>query len=89
MKKITSYRYTQNNRELAVFYLTPAQIKKRKINKEDCIALMFDAQRGEDETHTLYIRPDEALVIAELLICAVRSITKAYNCKFKKYSLNK
>ena len=71
MREITSFLFKNNKRKIAVYYLTESELKKKKIHKQDSLALMFDAQNGEENTHTCYMRPDEALIIAKLLIQSV------------------
>jgi len=84
MKKISSHLFTKNNREIAVFYANLKDLKKRKIHKHDAIALQLDAQKGEDNTHTIFMRPDEALIIAKLLIDGVHKATKAFELGLKR-----
>jgi hypothetical protein len=82
MKEVCYYLYKNNNRKISVYYLTESEIKRKKINVDDCLALKFDSQNKDSDE--LYIRPDEALVIANLLIKAVHQTTKAYNMRFTK-----
>jgi hypothetical protein len=44
----------------------------------------IDAQKGEDNTHTIFMRPDEALIIAKLLIDGVHKATKAFELGLKR-----
>ncbi len=77
MKKVSNYIFQKNGREIAVFYLNKKQLKKKNLHVYDCIMLQFDAQEGGDKG--VYMRPDEALLVAELLTAAVRKSVKAYD----------
>lgn len=78
MKKISSYVFKKNKREIATYYLTKKDLRKRKKNTDDAICLVLDAQ-DEKKAHTFLFRPDEALLVAVMLTETVRRSTKAYN----------
>lgn len=82
MKKVSSYIYKKNNREIAVYYLNKKQCKEKEVHADDCIALVFDAQINN--SRAVYMRPDEALNIAKLLIEGVNNSVKAYKMGVKK-----
>lgn len=77
MTKVSKYLFKKNGREIAVFYLNKRELKKKKIHIHDCIMLQFDSQDGGDKG--IYMRPDEALLVAELLISGVNRSVKGYD----------
>ena len=76
MREVESISSKGNGRKIAVYYLSPSDIKKKRVFKGDCIGLRFDAQSKEN--YTVYMRPDEALMVAGLLVNTVWKITKSY-----------
>jgi len=82
MKKITNYVFKKNNREIAVFYAGVKELKKLGIHQEDAILLKFDVQRSDGTE--IFMHPDEALIVARLLIEGVEKTTLAYRLGVKK-----
>ncbi|OGP87174.1 MAG: hypothetical protein A2031_08185 [Deltaproteobacteria bacterium RBG_19FT_COMBO_43_11] len=78
MKKISSYIFKKNKREIATYYLTKKDLRQKKININDAICLVLDAQ-NKRKAHSFYFRPDEALLVAVLLTETVRRSTKKYS----------
>jgi hypothetical protein len=78
VKKISSYVFKKNKREIATYYLTKKDLRKKKINTDDAICLVLDAQ-DKRKAHSFYFRPDEVLLVAGLLTEAVRRSTKKYS----------
>lgn len=83
-REVCSYLFTKNNAKISVKYLTPAEIKKEKIPKDDCLSLVFDK---DNDPFEIRIRPDEALIISNLLISAVNKTTQGYLMRYKRSAL--
>jgi hypothetical protein len=75
MKTINEYKFT-NNKSFRTSYVSRKERKKIGIHKDDNIC--FDWYKGEGYDKGLYLRPDEALIIAKQLIDAVWKVTGAY-----------
>lgn len=83
-REVCSFLFTKNNAKISVNYLTPKEIKKEKIDKDDCLSLIFNK---DDDPLEIRIRPDEALIIANLLISAVNKTTHGYLMRYDKRAL--
>ncbi len=77
MKIINQYKF-KNKKSFKVFYINNKDRKNNKIPKCDNLLLSFNKTDG------FYIRPDEALLLAKLLIDAVYKITGTYEEKLLK-----
>lgn len=86
MKKLSQYYFKGNGRAIVTYYLTQSVIKKRKIpgNSVDCLCLSLEEKDGASTR--IFMRPDEALIIAEQLSSAVRKITQTYTIRYTKES---
>jgi len=76
MKEILIYEYPKNKASVSLSYGVPNQNKKR--TKDDVLYLKWTTQ--EKIVTGIGMRPDEALLIAEMLTRGVRIITETFNC---------
>jgi hypothetical protein len=79
MKEITRHNFKRNGKSIAAYYLNGKARKKAKVPGCDCICLAFEHQ-DKDGTK-IYLRPDEALLVARQMIEAVYSVTNAYEIR--------
>lgn len=86
-KEICVYKYPKNGATVSVSYWQPSRKDKRA--KDDCLWLQWKTQEGKKEG--IGMRPDEALLIAEMLVEGVRVITEAYQTSkpIKNYRIKK
>ena len=75
MKEILIYEYPRNKASVSLHYCVPNQKNKR--SKDDVLYLKWETQ--EKEVIGVGMRPDEALLIAEMLTKGVRLITESFN----------
>ena len=78
MKVINQYKF-KNNKILQVVYLNRRDSKRKKFPDCDNILFHWSTDNGKTFSDGLKIRPDEALIVAKMLIDAVYKTTKAYN----------
>lgn len=76
MKLINQYEF-KNNKKFGTYFITNRDRKKYKTVPEvDNLMLMFGYDGGKvDDSTKIFIRPDEALMIAKMLVDAVWKIT--------------
>lgn len=74
MKVLAEHRY-QNNKALRVLYLTTSDQKSLGVPECDTLAICFDD--GEKETRW-YIRPDEAVMLINLLSRGIFNSVSGY-----------
>lgn len=87
MEKIVTYRFGKNKAEVKVSYGEPDQ-KDARI-KDDCLWLEWKTQEGKKLG--IGMRHDEALLIAEMLVEAVRVTADGYRVShpIKTYRIKK
>lgn len=76
MKKHLIYKFRKNKAYLKLSWGEPNQKDKRIA--EDSLWLEWTTQEGEKQG--IGMRPDEALLIAEMLVMGVRCSTETYMC---------
>lgn len=87
MKEICIFKFPKNGAKVSVSYWQPPHKDKRV--KDDCLWLQW--QTEEKEKLGIGMRPDEALLIAEMLVEGVRVITEMYKTSrpIKDYRIKK
>lgn len=75
MKELNRYDFT-NDRHFAMHLLAPGDIVVRDL--PECDVLAFESESEKDGPRWLHLRPDEALILARLLIDAVWQVTEGY-----------
>ena len=85
MIEIETYLFKKNARKITTSFLTKKDCRAKNIPTDDCICLHLESLNKCDSRY-LYIRPDEALLIARMLINAVWKSVKAYKVGFLKWS---
>lgn len=88
MKKIVVYKFPKNGVSVSVSYAQPPNHAKGRW-EDDCLWLNWHTQEGEEIG--IGMRNDEALLIAEMLVEAVRVTTEAYRTSkpIKSYRIKK
>jgi len=76
MKKHLIYKFPKNKAHVKLSW--EAMNPKNKRYGDDCYWLEWRTQEGENLG--IGMRPDEALLIAEMLVKGVRLTTETYNC---------
>lgn len=86
-KEIVIYKFPKNGAHVVISYWQPGRKDKRA--KDDCLWLEWSTQ--EKERLGIGMRPDEALLIAEMLVEAVRVTAEAYQTSkpIKGYRIKK
>ena len=83
MKELYTHEY-KNGKEISVSYVSRKYCKAHRIPDCDCIFLHFDNHKKfNGDVHGWFMRPDEALETARMLIQAVHDVTLAYKIKLK------
>lgn len=77
MKTINKYKF-KNKKILRTSYLSNKDRKDTVIPKCDCILFEYSKDGKNFYDGGLYLRPDEALIIAKMLIDAVYKVTGTY-----------
>lgn len=81
MKLIDRYDFT-NDRSFITYYLSPADTARMRVADCDVIGLrrriIGTTESGESEGPMTVMRPDEALIMARMLIDAVSKVTEGY-----------
>lgn len=75
MKLLTCHEFT-NSALLETYYLSPADQARFSVPECDVIGLRRVTAQGNDSMTVM--RPDEALIMARMLIDAVREVTEGY-----------
>jgi hypothetical protein len=70
--KLTGYTFPENKAEINVYAVS----EENGILEEDCLALEFT--KPEIEPITIYMRPDEALLVIQLLSQGLNRLVKSY-----------
>lgn len=73
MKEIVIYKFKKNSAYVKVSYNKQSKDKRAE---NDCLWLQWKTQEGS--ISKIGMRPDEALLIAEMLVQSVRITTEAY-----------
>lgn len=82
MKELFRKEYKKNGKEISVFYVSEKYCKAHKIPKCDCLFLHFDnAKKFNGDIQGIFLRPDEALQIAQMLTNAVHNVVSDYKIK--------
>lgn len=85
MKQLISKEYKRNGKEISVHYVSKKYCKAHKIPECDCIFLYFDNHRKfNGDVKGWFMRPDEALEAARMLIQAVNTVTCAYKIRLRR-----
>jgi hypothetical protein len=79
MTKLDNHVFTKNGREISVFYLTKKDCKKHNVPAYDCIRLCLTPPDDPKEEAGIYMRPDEAIIIAKLLINSIYRSVRCYS----------
>ena len=78
MKEIARHNFIKNGKSIVCYYLNSRAKKKAKVPDCDCICLSFE---GIENTN-IFLRPDEALIVAKQLIESVYKTTIGYDIRF-------
>ena len=87
MKKINQYKFT-NGKVMEVSYMDKRAKKKQRFPSCDNLFFRWSDDNGKS-FEGLGIRPDEALIIAKMLIDAVYKVTGGYEEKLLKFNKKK
>jgi len=79
MKELTRHNFKRNGKSIAAYYLNSKARKKAKVPDCDCICLSFE--HPDKEGTKIYLRPDEALLVARQMIESVYRVTNAYDIR--------
>ena len=74
MKELNRYEFT-NGKALSTQLLSVDDIHRLSLSERDVIGL---TRHDYDQDRTMVMRPDEALILAQLLIDAVWQVTEGY-----------
>jgi len=79
MKAIAQHAFKNNKKKIVCYYLDKADRRKRKVPDCDCLCLSFESEGkgGVD----IYLRPDEAILVARLLLDSVYKVTSDYKIR--------
>jgi hypothetical protein len=75
MRVLSAYRF-KNSKEIRVEHVTKSEARKHGVPECDSLALVFDMEFGIER---LFIRPDEAVIIINLLSDALYKSVKGYD----------
>lgn len=85
MKQLYCKEYKKNGKEISVFYVSQKYCKAHRIPVCDCIFLHYDNHKKfNGDVNGWFMRPDEALETAEMLIRAVNDVTCAYKIRLRR-----
>lgn len=86
-RQIVIYKFPKNSATVSVGYRDLSHREERV--RQDCLWLSWKTEEGEH--NGMGMRPDEALLIAEMLVESVRVITEAYQTSkpIKSYRIRK
>lgn len=80
MKTINEYKF-KNKKIIRVEYINDKDRKGTKIPKCDVLLFHWSTDNGKSFGEGIYIRPDEALILAKQLIDGVYKVTDGYSIK--------
>jgi len=74
--------YPQNGKEISVHYVSAKYCRAHRIPKCDCLFLHFDhAKRFNGSLSGVFLRPDEALQVSQMLVNAVHDVVSDYKIR--------
>lgn len=89
MKKIVTFEFKKNGATVGVYYGKPPKRKAYRRFKDDILWLEWKTWEGDKSG--IGMRPDEALLVAEMLVEAVRITTHGFATSrpISNYSIDK
>jgi hypothetical protein len=82
-RRVAEHRFEKNGARIRVSYVENI----KDVKDYDCLLLEITSiRKGQKRTTGWYMRPDEAILIAEKLIRSVYEITEGYKVKRPKKS---
>jgi hypothetical protein len=74
MKTLSTYRF-RNDKAIEVVYLNPSDQKRKGVPECDNLGLAFESPEGRT---VFYLRPDEAVIVINLLSDALFKAVRSY-----------